>query len=155
MSALSSLAIAVHALAAVVWVGGMFFAYMVLRPSAAVLEPPGPAQLWSRVHARFFAWVWAAVIALPVTGYVLIFGAHGGFAGAGVHVHVMQAIGWVMIALFVHLWFAPYARFRRAAAAGDWPAAAGHMTAIRRIVATNLVLGLVTVAIGSSGRFWG
>jgi uncharacterized membrane protein len=30
-----------------------------------------------------------------------------------------------------------------------------QLTQIRRIVATNLVLGLVTVAIGASGRYWG
>ena len=34
------LLIALHILAAVVWVGGIFFAYMVLRPSAGPLEPP-------------------------------------------------------------------------------------------------------------------
>ena len=30
--------LALHVLAAVIWVGGMFFAYMVLRPSAGPLE---------------------------------------------------------------------------------------------------------------------
>lgn len=35
------LAITLHVLSAVVWVGGMFFAWMALRPVAAsLLEPP-------------------------------------------------------------------------------------------------------------------
>ena len=42
----------VHLLGVIVWVGGMFFAHMALRPSAAeVLEPPAAAALAGR-HAR-------------------------------------------------------------------------------------------------------
>jgi uncharacterized membrane protein len=33
-----ALLIALHVLAVVVWVGGMFFAYLVLRPSAGALQ---------------------------------------------------------------------------------------------------------------------
>jgi uncharacterized membrane protein len=33
--------------------------------------------------------------------------------------------------------------------------AARQLTQIRSIVAINLVLGLLTVAIGASGRYWG
>lgn len=41
---------ALHVLAAVVWVGGMFFAWMVLRPAAVTaLEPPARLRLWSAV----------------------------------------------------------------------------------------------------------
>jgi len=39
---------ALHVLAAVVWVGGMFFAWMVLRPAAvSALQPPERLMLWS------------------------------------------------------------------------------------------------------------
>ena len=44
--------IALHVLAAVVWVGGMFFAYMVLRPSAGLLVAPARVALWQRVFGR-------------------------------------------------------------------------------------------------------
>jgi uncharacterized membrane protein len=37
----------------------------------------------------------------------------------------------------------------------DIPEAARQLNQIRWIVTVNLVLGLVTVAVGSSGRFWG
>ncbi len=49
-------AIAIHALAAAIWVGGMFFAYMVVRPSAGPIEAPARLQLWERVFSRFFPW---------------------------------------------------------------------------------------------------
>ena len=34
------------------------------------------------------------------------------------------------------------------------PLAGKDLAAIRRIVGTNLLLGLINVAIGTSGRFW-
>ena len=33
------LAITLHLLAAVIWVGGMFFAYIAMRPAAQFLDP--------------------------------------------------------------------------------------------------------------------
>lgn len=151
---MAAILLALHALAAVVWVGGMFFAYLVLRPAAGPLEPPQRLALWHRVFGRFFPWVWAAVAALLASGYALVFLVLGGFAGAGIHVHLMQTLGLVMMALFAHLFFAPWRRFGRAVAAADWPAAGKQLDGIRRIVAINLALGLVTVAIGAGGRYW-
>lgn len=148
------IAVAIHILAAVVWVGGMFFAYLILRPSAGPLEPPERLKLWSRVFARFFPWVWAAVVALPATGYWQVMMDFGGFKNVGLHVHVMQALGLVMIFLYVYLFGGPYTRFQKAVAAADWPAAGGQLNTIRRIVGTNLVLGLIVSAVGASGRFW-
>ena len=56
-AALATFALIIHIFAAVVWVGGMFFAHQVLRSAAAALEPPSRLVLWSRVFGRFFAWV--------------------------------------------------------------------------------------------------
>ena len=67
----------------------------------------------------------------------------------------MMAIGIVMILIFLHLFFSPWKRFRVAMAAGDNAAAAAQLNQIRIIVTINLILGLVTVAIGGSGRYWG
>ncbi|PIU17095.1 MAG: hypothetical protein COT19_02630, partial [Gallionellales bacterium CG08_land_8_20_14_0_20_59_87] len=48
----------IHLLAVLVWVGGMFLAYVVLRPAAVeVLQPPQRLQLWDSVFRRFFNWV--------------------------------------------------------------------------------------------------
>jgi len=153
---MSAVANALHALAAVVWVGGMFFAYVILRPAVGGIEPaPERPRLWSRAFHRFFIWVWAAVIVLPATGYWRMFMDLGGFAGAGLYVHVMHGIGLVMIFLFVYLFGGPYQQFQLALETNDAEAAGRHLNAIRRIVGTNLVLGLITVAVGASGRFWG
>jgi uncharacterized membrane protein len=147
-------AIAFHAFAAVIWVGGMFFAYMILRPSAGPLEAPMRLQLWDRVFSRFFPWVWASVATLLVSGLGMILWGYGGFAAAGAYVHVMLGIGILMMAIYAHLYFVPWRRLRRAVAAANWAEAGAQLGVIRRIVAVNLTLGLITVAIGSSGRFW-
>jgi len=146
--------VALHALAAVVWVGGMFFAYIVLRPAAGPLETPARLSLWQRVFSRFFPWVWASIAVLLVSGYAMLFLRFGGFAGAGLHIHVMQLTGILMMLLFFHLFFAPWRRFSRSVEAGALQDAGAALSQIRRVVAINLVLGLLTVAVGASGRFW-
>ena len=149
-----TLLVALHVLAAVVWVGSMFFAYMVLRPSAGPLEPPLRLALWRRVFGRFFPGFGPALpLCSPAAMRCCSF-CFGGFAGAPPHINVMQATGILMMLLFLHLYFAPWRRFSRAVEAGAFPDAVAALNQIRRIVAINLVLGLITVTVGASGRFW-
>jgi len=133
----------------------MFFAHQVLRSAAAALEPPLRLMLWSRVLGRFFAWVIAAIVLLLASGYALMFGVYGGFGAVGLYIHLMQGLGIVMILLFLHLYFAPWRRFRQAVARQDWAEGGRQLGQIRTIVTINLMLGLVVVAIGGSGRYWG
>jgi uncharacterized membrane protein len=67
----------------------------------------------------------------------------------------MQGLGILMMLLFLHLYFAPWRRFRMAVARQDWAESARQLGRIRTIVTINLVLGLVVAAIGGSGRYWG
>ena len=153
--AIATIALILHVVSAVVWVGGMFFALLVLRPATGALEPGSRLELWLRVLGRFFAWVIAAIVLLLVSGYAMIFGVYAGFRGVGLHIHIMQGVGIVMMLLFFHLYFAPWRRFRAALTRQDYPAAAAQLNQIRWIVTVNLLLGLFTVAVGSSGRYWG
>ena len=148
------IAITLHTLAAVIWVGGMFFAYVALRPVAAsLLQPPQRMPLWSQTFARFFPWVWAAVIILPLTGYWMIFWVFGGFAQVGVHVHIMQTIGLIMIAIFLHVYFAPYRRMTRAVAQSDFPEAGKQLGQIRRLIGINLSLGIIAIVSAAGGVY--
>jgi uncharacterized membrane protein len=136
-----------HVLASVVWVGGMFFAHQCLRPAAiATLEPPQRLALWRAVFGRFFAWVWAAVIVLILSGQAMIL-QMGGMAAVPLHVHVMVGIGYVMAAIYAYLYFMPYAALKRGVAAGNWPAAGAALNRIRVLVGTNLTLGLINIAV--------
>src|SRR5215467_14252575 len=154
-NAIATTALILHALSAVVWVGGMFFAHQALRPAAVILDPGPRLRLWSRVLEKFFAWVIAAIVLLLVSGYVMVFAVFGGFAESGLHIQLMMGIGILMMLLFFHLYFAPWRRFGTAVARQDWAEGSRQLSQIRMIVTINLVLGLVVVAIGSSGRYWG
>jgi uncharacterized membrane protein len=70
--------VTLHVLAAVVWVGGMFFADMVLRQSVGPLEPAVRLALWHGIFRRFFPWVWASIVLLLVSGYGMMFLYFGG-----------------------------------------------------------------------------
>jgi uncharacterized membrane protein len=153
--AVAIVALILHTLSAVVWVGGMFFALQALRPAAGSLEPGPRLLLWSRVLGRFFAWVIAAIALLLVTGFVMVFDIFGGFGGIGLYVQLMMGFGIFMMLIFFHIYFAPWRRFRAALAREDWAEGGRQLGQIRMIVTINLVLGLIVVAIGSSGRYWG
>jgi uncharacterized membrane protein/glutathione S-transferase len=155
MTAFASIALILHTVSAVAWVGGMFFALIVLRPATGPLEPPLRLQLWARVFEGFFPWVIAAIVLLLVSGYAMVFTVFGGFAGVGIHVHIMQGLGILMMLAFLHLFFAPWPKMRTAVARQDYTEAARQLGQIRAIVIINLVLGILTVAVGSSGRYWG
>jgi uncharacterized membrane protein len=148
------LANALHLLAAVLWVGGMFFAYVVLRPSTeAILATEQRVRLWQETFRRFFIWVWLAVGVLLVTGFWMIFGYYGGMAGVGLYVHLMLGLGLLMMGLYLHLFFAPYKRLRRGLDSGDLAAAAKQLGQIRWLVAINLSLGVITLVIAGGGPY--
>ncbi|MGV6810558.1 MAG: CopD family protein [bacterium] len=150
-----SIALPLHVLAILIWVGGMFFAYMILRPAAGeALEPPARLKVWDKVFARFFPWVWAAIIITLITGYWMLLVPFGGFANAPVFIHIMNGLGLVMMAIFMHVFFAPYKRLSRAVSAEDWQTAGKQLAQIRILVGINLAIGLLTVVIATGGKFF-
>jgi uncharacterized membrane protein len=147
------IAISLHILAATIWVGGMFFSYSFLRPVAAdVLEPPERLTLWVKVFEKFFNWVWLAIILLISSGHFMI-AQFGGLASVGKHIHIMMLLGYIMTAIFMHVYFAPFKRLKAAVVQQDWPNAASNLNVIRKMVLLNLVLGLITVFVASAGRY--
>ncbi|HVJ52219.1 MAG TPA: CopD family protein [Aliidongia sp.] len=148
------LGLALHILAAIIWVGGMFFAHQALRPALGPVDPAIRLPIWRHTLERFFRWVWLAIVTLLVTGWGIVYAYFGGFEHLGLHIHIMQGTGILMMLLFFHLYFAPWKRFRRAVDAEDFTQAAAQLAQIRRIVGINLVLGLLTAVIGATGRYW-
>ena len=148
------IAILLHTLSAVVWVGGMFFALVCLRPASAELDAAVRVKLWAGTLRRFFRWIWLSVALLLVTGLWMTFTVLGGLKAAGPHVHVMMALGVVMMMLAAHVQFAPLRRLERAVAESHWTDAGKALGQIRVLVAINLALGLAVVAVASGGRYF-
>jgi len=147
-----SIAIALHAIAAAVWVGGMFFMLVVFRPSVMTLDPAARTPIMATTLRKFFPWVWMAIVVLLITGYLLV-GAFGGFGSVPGYVHIMHLLGWVMIGLFAFLYFKPNKAFKLALISGDTETAGKSLNTIRLVVTVNLVLGLALFAIVTGGRY--
>ena len=151
-----AIAIVLHLLPAVIWVGGMFFAYMALRPVAASqLEPPARLSLWVGVFDRFFPWVFGSIALILASGFWMVYAVFDGFDTTGLYVHGMLVLGILMMLIFFHVYFAPFKRLKRSVAQEDWPAGGRQLAQIRMMVGINLLLGLLTIAIASGGRYFG
>ena len=147
--------IPLHLLAVVIWVGGMFFAYMALRPAAvATLEPPERLRLWVATFKRFFPWVWGAIATILASGFWVIFKIYGGMAHTPLFVHIMLGLGIVMMMIFLHVFFAPYRRLKQAVANENWPEGGKKLAQIRILVGINTLIGLITILIASAGRYF-
>lgn len=147
------IAVTLHLLSAVIWVGGMFFAYLALRPALAEQDTLTRARIWVAVFRRFFPWVWASIAVLLATGFYMILVNMGGFAQAPMFVQIMMGLGILMMLLFAHVFFAPYQRLRRAADAGDEAVAKKSMNQIRMLIAINLSLGVIVIMVAMTGTF--
>lgn len=150
---INTLSLVLHLLSAVVWVGGMFFAYMFLRPVAAMqLEPPARLQLWVGVFKKFFPFVWLSLLFLPLTGYLMIFDIWGSMGGAPLYVHIMNGMGIIMILIYLHVYFAPFKRLKEAVVKQDWPEGGRNLNIIRKMVGINTTIGLLVIIVASAGR---
>lgn len=138
------IALFLHILGVVVWVGGMTFAHFFLRPATADLAPQLRLALLESVLGRFFTWVAIAIVAILASGALMM--AHYG-AYAPWTVKAMAATGVVMMLLFGNIRFALFPKLRRAVQSQNWAEGALRMAKIRTWVSINLVLGIVTIAL--------
>ena len=144
-----------HLLGVVVWVGGMFFAYLVLCPVAAdVLQPPERLRLWNGVFSRFFNWVWLSIGAILLSGLYLIY-LYGGMGNVGHYVHTMLLLGLVMVAVYVYVFFGCFVPFSLHVEKERWKEAGALLGKIRQLVAINLSLGVLTLAVATIGVQFG
>lgn len=144
------IAVMLHLLGAVVWIGGMFFAYLALRPAASRLEPPQRLPLWAETLKRFFRWVWVAIVLILGSGFYMVT-VIAEVARIPVYVHLMLYIGVLMTLIFAYVFFSSFPTLKRAVAAQDWKTGGAALNQIRVAVAVNLALGLLTIVVATAG----
>jgi len=155
MTFIDLLALSIHSIAAVLWVGGIFLVYQVFRPAAMSLDPAVRLPLLLQVFNRFFPWVWAFIVLLVLSGYWDWFARFGALDNIPLYLHAMQGIGWVMIILFAWLYFVPFANLKTQIANANYPAAGAIInTKMRPVIITNLLLGLIEAVVGVTGPYW-
>lgn len=140
-----------HIAGAMIWIGGMFFAYFCLRPAAAaILEPPQRLPLWASTFRLFLRYAAISVIALLASGFGLLLPV-----GLGAVAHgwmTMMAAGVAMALIFAWVYGVLYTRLVKAVKVSAWKDAATALNAIRRLVAVNLILSLVVIVAAVSAR---
>jgi len=145
------IAMMLHVLGVVVWVGGMFFAYLALRPAAAkLLEPPQRLSLWSATLTRFFAWVWLSVVFILGSGFYMV-SVITQVGTLPIYVHAMLYIGIAMTLIFGYVFSAPFTALKRAVTDEDWRVGGRALNQIRMAVGVNLMLGLLNVVVATLG----
>ncbi len=143
---MNNLLLFIHLAGAIVWMGGMALVLLALRPAAMrVLQPPLRAQLLLQVLAGFFPLVWLSIAALLGSGVWAL--ARVGMAHAPPAWHAMLGIGLLMMAVFAHIFFAPYRRARHAAQGAQWGVVAAQLQRIHRLVQLNFGLGWLAIAL--------
>ena len=149
---------AIHLLAVMVWVGGMTFVLLCLRPAASVLEPAARIALMHAAMRRFLAVVAVAIAVIFVCGVAMVAIAWSAAVRAGLRFnmpldwYVMFAVFFAMLAVFVHIRGVLFPRLDAALRGQRWADGASALGAIRREVVANLVLGVfVTVLVRLGG----
>ena len=99
-------------------------------------------------------WVWLSIVALFASGIHMLATAFG-FRSAPIYVVAMISIATVMTLIFAYVYFQSFAALGRAVDVKDWKAGGVALNRIRQLVATNLVLGLATVAVAVMGGILG
>ncbi|MES9991221.1 MAG: CopD family protein [Candidatus Thiodiazotropha sp.] len=147
-----SIAMALHLLGVIVWVGGMFFAHMVMRPVLnTTLEPEDRVPLLLGVFDHFFPWVWGSVIAILASGFWMLFAIYEN--GIGFWLEFMAMTGLIMSAIFVYIYSVPYKQLGAAINSGDKPKVVMAVTRIRRLILLNLILGLSVTLVTVLGKY--
>jgi uncharacterized membrane protein len=142
----------VHLIAGIVWMGGMTFMLLALRPALLqTLDAQPRALLMGQVWKRFFALVLIAIVLLFATGthlYTATFRAARlatGDGGVPLGWNVMLVLGITMMLIFGHIYFAGFKKYRLAIAKADWPAAAKAGSLIHTMTLINFTLGWVAI----------
>jgi len=142
MRAMRDLVLFFHLAAAIFWMGGMAFMVLALRPALGQIDPPQRVKVLGVVLKRFFAVVAISIAVLLASGGWLFTTTQPAPRGW----QAMAALGVVMMLVFGHIMFAPYKRFKLAAAREDWPAAGAAAAQITLLAKINLGLGWVAIA---------
>ena len=140
--------LALHTIGAALWVGGMAYAIIVLRPAIVVLEPAARMQMHGQTMRRFLRLTWHVMPLVLISGWIMVFTLYGGFANIPWAVNAMQTLGIVMAAVFAYLALGPYKRFRRAIRPGP-----ELISKMRQLVLVNLALGTIVLVLASIGHF--
>lgn len=150
---LNAIALILHLVAINVWVGGTFFAIVILGRAIKNVDVAQQLVLWQLVLRRFFTWSWTAVAILLSSGSWMVYSIYGGFDTIPVYIMLMGIITLLMISVFVFIYFFPYRQFKLLAQLNDVESCLLKLAVIRFAGTINMILGLCIVVVIGSGPY--
>jgi uncharacterized membrane protein len=148
-----ALALILHLIAINVWVGGTFFAVVILGRAIRDVDSAQQLLLWRLVFKRFFSWAWIAVMIILSSGTWMVHSVYGGFSRIPIYVMLMGIIALLMIAVFVFIYFIPYRQYKQLVTMNNIDSCLQKLAIIRFAGIINMVLGLCIVVIIGSGPY--
>jgi uncharacterized membrane protein len=79
---------------------------------------------------------------------------YGGMALVPRYIHVMLLLGIVMTLIFVYVYVACYRMLNRMVEVEEWQRAGAMLAKIRKLVAVNLAIGVLTIAVAILGTMF-
>ena len=124
---LLKLALFLHVISAIFWVGGMLFLVLVIAPYLMTIQDPAAkSKIFQVVGNQFRKWGWAAIITLLVTGPVILYllydispsgifdsGLHATGFGKALAIKLTLVTLLVISSLFHDFWIGPKSRTSR------------------------------------------
>lgn len=90
------------------------------------------------------------MLVLPISGMGMLHLRFAGFEAAPRYVQIMMGLYLVMLALFLRIQLLQYPQLKRAVESQQWPQGGEILGRIRRLVGSNLLVGLALVAIAAA-----
>lgn len=146
----------VHALAAVFWVGSMFFSLYILKAGLGMVDGALRLQMLDRILRLLFAWVWAFVVLIFLSGWIILHIKYRPALDTSVWswpVWLMMIFGHIMILNFFYIFFVLYKKFRSNLEIGDFGGAAQSFVGLRLFILINFYIGTLLVAAAVYGKF--
>lgn len=151
---LNAIALILHLVAINVWVGGSFFAIIILGRAIKSVEASQQLILWQLVFRRFFTWAWIAVFVLLTSGTWMVYSVYGGFGSIPVYIMLMGIIALLMIGVFIFIYLVPYRQYKLLVQADDVDACLQKLAIIRFAGTLNMILGFCIVIVIGSGPYF-
>jgi uncharacterized membrane protein len=150
----TGLVLAIHILAVIIWLGGLFFLVAVLGPTAESLDAAGASSLWYRTLSRSLAWGWLSLVLIVATGVAMVFLVFGGY-GYIPNIHrVNMALGIPAIALYGYVYLMPRRQLGRSVRSNDRVVMAKKRHQVRTLLSTILALALSAAFMSTLGRYY-
>lgn len=144
---LAAIADAAHQIGFVILLGGIFFMLFALRPASRDLDTGEERILvYFRYYKSLLRWIWFALLLLWVSGVSKILAMD--IQHLPLKVGLMAGAGAVMTVLTLLAHFAVYYEMDEAIYAAHWPRAARRGSRLRKIMALNLLIGLMLIVVG-------